>query len=36
MKYEAENEIENVAWGEVTQNWIGIIDGNQAEILRIQ
>ena len=36
MKYEAEKEIENVAWGEVTQNWIGIIDGNQAEILRIQ
>ena len=36
MKYEAENEIENVAWGEITQNWIGIIDGNQAEILRIQ
>ena len=36
MKYEAENEIENVAWGDVTQNWIGIIDGNQAEILRIQ
>ena len=36
MKYEAENEIENVAWGEVTQNWIGITDGNQAEILRIQ
>ena len=36
MKYETENEIENVAWGEVTQNWIGIIDGNQAEILRIQ
>ena len=36
MKYEAENEIENVAWGEVTQNWIGIVDGNQAEILRIQ
>ena len=36
MKYEAENEIENVAWGEITHNWIGIIDGNQAEILRIQ
>ena len=36
MKYEAENEIENVAWGDVTQNWVGIIDGNQAEILRIQ
>jgi WD40 repeat protein len=36
MKYEAEYEIENVAWGDVTQNWIGIIDGNQAEILRIQ
>ena len=36
MKYEAENEIEIVAWGEVTQNWIGITDGNQAEILRIQ
>ena len=36
MKYDAENEIENVAWGDVTQNWIGIIDGNQAEILRIQ
>ena len=36
MKYEAEYEIENVAWGEITQNWIGIIDGNQAEILRIQ
>ena len=35
MKYEAENEIENVAWGDVTQNWVGIIDGNQAEILRI-
>ena len=36
MKYKAENEIENVAWGDVTQNWVGIIDGNQAEILRIQ
>ena len=36
MKYEAEFEIENVAWGDLTQNWIGIIDGNQAEILRIQ
>ena len=36
MKYEAENEIENVAWGDVTRNWVGIIDGNQAEILRIQ
>ena len=36
MKYEAEKEIENVAWGEVTQDWIGIIDGNQAEILRIR
>jgi WD repeat-containing protein 68 len=36
MKYEAENEIENVAWGDVTQNWVGIIDGNQAVILRIQ
>ena len=36
MKYEAENEIENVAWGDITQNWVGIIDGNQAEILRIQ
>ena len=36
MKYEAESEIENVAWGDVTQNWVGIIDGNQAEILRIQ
>ena len=36
MKYEAENEIENVAWGDVTQNWIGIVDGNQAEVLRIQ
>ena len=36
MKYEAENEIENVAWGEITHNWIGIIDENQAEILRIQ
>ena len=36
MKYEAENEIENVAWGDVTQNWVGIIDGNQAEMLRIQ
>ena len=36
MKYEADNEIENVAWGEVTQNWIGIIEGNETEILRIQ
>ena len=36
MKYNAENEIENVAWGDITQNWIGITDGNQAEILRIQ
>ena len=36
MKYNAESEIENVAWGDVTQNWVGIIDGNQAEILRIQ
>ena len=36
MKYEAEKEIENVAWGDVTQNWVGIIDGNQAEILKIQ
>ncbi len=36
MKYEADYEIENVSWGDVTQNWIGIIDGNQAEILRIQ
>ena len=36
MKYEAENEIENVAWGEITHNWIGIIDGHQAEILRMQ
>lgn len=36
MRYDAENEIENVAWGDVTQNWIGIVDGNQAEVLRIQ
>ena len=36
MKYGAENEIENVAWGDVTQNWVGITDGNQAEIMRIQ
>ena len=36
MRYETNNEIENVAWGDVTQDWVGIIDGNQAEILRIQ
>ena len=36
IKYKAENEIENVVWGDVTQHWIGINDGNQAEILRIQ
>ena len=36
MKYNADFEIENVAWGDVTQNWVGIVDGNQAEILRIQ
>jgi WD repeat-containing protein 68 len=36
MKYNAESEIENIAWGDITQNWVGIIDGNQAEILRIQ
>jgi WD repeat-containing protein 68 len=36
MKYDADFEIENVAWGELTQNWVGIIDGNQVEILRIQ
>ena len=36
MKYEAKYEIENVSWGDVTKNWIGIIDGNQAEVLRIQ
>ena len=36
MEYKAENEIENVAWGDITQNWIGLIDGNQAEVLRIQ
>jgi WD repeat-containing protein 68 len=36
MKYEAQSEIENVSWGNITQNWVGIIDGNQAEILRIQ
>jgi WD repeat-containing protein 68 len=36
MKYEAKHEIENVSWGDVTKNWIGIIDGNQAEVLRIQ
>ena len=36
MKYDAQSEIENVSWGNMTQNWIGIIDGNQAEILRIQ
>ena len=36
MEYNAENEIENVAWGDITQNWIGLIDGNQAEVLRIQ
>lgn len=36
LEYKAEREIENVAWGDVTQNWVGIVDGNQAEILRIQ
>ena len=36
MKYEAKHEIENVSWGDATKNWIGIIDGNQAEVLRIQ
>jgi WD repeat-containing protein 68 len=36
MKYDAQSEIENVSWGNMTQNWVGIIDGNQAEILRIQ
>jgi len=36
MKYDAQSEIENVSWGNITQNWVGIIDGNQAEILRIQ
>ena len=36
MKYYAENEIENVAWGDYTQNWIGITHANNAEILRIQ
>ena len=36
MKYEAENEIENVAWGDITKNWIGLIHGNQAEMLRVQ
>jgi WD repeat-containing protein 68 len=36
MKYIAQSEIENVSWGNKTQNWVGIIDGNQAEILRIQ
>ena len=36
MKYDTQNEIENVSWGDVIQNWIGIIDGNQAEILRIK
>jgi WD repeat-containing protein 68 len=36
LKYEAENEIENVAWGDITKNWIGLIHENQVEILRIQ
>ena len=36
MKYEAENEIENVTWEEKTQSWIGIVVGNQAEVLKIQ
>ena len=36
MKYEAENEIENVSWGDITKNWIGLIHGNQAEMLRVQ
>lgn len=36
LKYNADNEIENVAWGDLTQNWVGIVDGKQAEILRIQ
>lgn len=36
LRYEAENEIENVAWAEATQNWVGIIHANQAEVLRIQ
>ena len=34
MKYEDENEIENVAWGDVTKNQIGIIGGNQAEFIK--
>ena len=36
MKYEAKHEIENVSWEKVKKNWIGIIDGNQAEVLRIK
>jgi hypothetical protein len=36
MKYCADSEIEIVEWGDITQNWVGIIDGNPAEILRIQ
>ena len=36
LNYKADNEIENVAWGDLTQNWVGIVDGKQAEILRIQ
>ena len=36
LKYEAEKEIENVAWGDITKNWIGLIHGNQAEMLRVQ
>ena len=36
LEYEAEKEIENVDWGEVTEDWVGIVYGNSVECLKIK
>lgn len=36
MSYTAQGEIENVFWGDYSQEWIGITYGNSSEILRIK
>ena len=36
MEYKANKEIENVSWGDATDDWVGIIYGNNVEILKMK
>ena len=36
LEYRANREIENVAWGDTTDDWLGIVYGNSVEMLKIK